>query len=117
MTKRKFNPDWPSAQSDTPAARRERKRQQRQREKERQARLDVLLAPLGERDGSAFLVSPMFIGGDTTDLETFLLEHYTGSPVTPATMRQVAQQFREWYRQTAPGEYHDPMPLPWMDDV
>lgn len=115
MTKRKYNPAWPSAQSDTPKARRERKRLQRQREKERQARLDVLLAPLSERDGDAFMVSPMFIGGDSTDLETFLLDRYTGEPITSATMRQVAQQFREWYRETAPDEYHDPMPLPWME--
>lgn len=77
-------------------------------------RLSALLAPLSEKDASAFMVSPMFIGGDSVDLETWLVEVYDGEPVTSATVRQVVQQFREWYRETAPEEYHEPTKPIWM---
>lgn len=44
---RRFNPDWPSAQADTPEARRIRKRDFDARQRERKAQVNVKLEPLG----------------------------------------------------------------------
>lgn len=46
MTQRKFNPAWPSAQSDTKEARRLRKAAQRKREQEQMQQLAQKIYPL-----------------------------------------------------------------------
>ncbi len=43
----RYNPGWPSAQADSPAAKRQRKAAQRQRDSEFLAAVDAKLQPLG----------------------------------------------------------------------
>lgn len=64
---------------------------------------------LSEKNSQALLICPMFIGGDSTDIETFIEDVYQ-QPVTDANYKEVAALFREWYKQAAPDEYHEPLP-------
>lgn len=67
---------------------------------------DELTATLPKNLADAFIVSPGYIGGDSLDLEAFIEEKQI--TVTVENYRTVAQQFRAWYREHAPDEYHDP---------
>lgn len=72
-------------------------------------RLEELLSGLSERNASALMVGPMFVGGDSSDMETFITDVW-GQPVTDANLREVIVAFQEWYKETNPREYHAPEP-------
>jgi len=77
---------------------------------------DELTTELSEQNCRALLLCPMYIGGDSTDIITFV-ENVYSQPVTDSNFKQVAQEFRQWYKQVAPDEYHDPAPDPfWQHD-
>lgn len=72
---------------------------------------DELTIGLSKKNSEALMVAPMFIGGDSTDIITFVEDVYQ-KPVTDANYRQVAQEFKAWYATVAPDEYHEPTPTP-----
>ena len=55
----------------------------------------------------AFILSPGYIGADSLDLERFIVTVWK-APVTMDNYKAVAQSFRQWYKEHAPDEYHDP---------
>ncbi len=68
---------------------------------------EKLTAGMSEKNQQAFVLCPMYIGGDSTDIETFIEMVYQ-KPVTDENFKQVAHEFRRWYRDNYPGEYHPP---------
>lgn len=70
---------------------------------------------MSERNGQAFVLCPMFIGGDSTDIERFVVEVYK-KPVTDENYKEVAKMFRQWYSEVgAINEYHEPTKLRGME--
>lgn len=65
------------------------------------------LSTLSEQNQSALLTWPIFCNGDSSDMETYLLDVWRG-PVTDDNLRQIAEGFRVWYQIVAPNEYRDP---------
>lgn len=70
-----------------------------------------LTVGLSPKNSQALLLVPVFVGGDSTDIETFIEDVYQ-KPVTDANYRDVAQEFKVWYASVAPDEYHEPTPTP-----
>lgn len=78
---------------------------------------EELTKDLSEQNQSTLAIGPIFVGGDTTDMETFI-EAVWKQPVTDDNIRQIVAEFKRWYAEIAPGEYHSPVnPLepiaPW----
>jgi hypothetical protein len=73
---------------------------------------ESLTAGMSDKNAQAFVLCPMFIGGDSVDIETFVEEVYR-QPVTDENYREVAQEFRRWYRENYPSEYHPPPAQPF----
>ena len=48
---------------------------------------------------------PGYTGGDTSDMESFLIEQFDGDEVNEANFGEVVKRFRAWYKETAPDEY------------
>lgn len=65
------------------------------------------LSSLTEQNQSALMTWPVFCNGDSSDMETYLLDVWRG-PVTNDNLRQIAEGFRVWYQVVAPDEYRDP---------
>jgi hypothetical protein len=64
-----------------------------------------LTADLSDTNEMALTVSlPMTCNADSTDVEVFVVEHYK-QPVTNDNFKQVGNEFRKWFRETAPNEY------------
>lgn len=55
----------------------------------------------------ALTIGPMFVGGDSTDMEVFLCDVWK-RPVTEESFQQVREAFETWYSWVAPEEYHPP---------
>lgn len=72
---------------------------------------EELTIGLSEKNSQAFLLCPMFIGGDSVDMETFV-EDVWRQPVTDDNYKEVAQEFKKWYAKVAPDEFHEPTPTP-----
>lgn len=72
-------------------------------------RWDALTVELSAKNSQALLLCPMFIGADSIDITTFVVDVWA-QPVTDANYLAVAQAFRRWYAEVAPDEYHDPEP-------
>lgn len=70
---------------------------------------DELTIGLSEKNSEALLLCPMFVGGDSTDITTFI-ENVYQKPVTDKNYKEVAQEFKAWYAEVAPSEYHEPTP-------
>lgn len=68
-----------------------------------------LTTDLSDKNSQALLICPVYIGGDSVDMETFI-EDVWRQPVTDSNYRQVAQAFRTWFAEVAPTEYHPPLP-------
>lgn len=78
-------------------------------------RYNELTKDLSQKNEQAFALCPMFIGGDSTDIETWLVKVHQ-QPVTDENYQQVAQQFRQWYSEVgAINEYHEPRKLRGME--
>lgn len=85
---------------------------------------DELTTGLSEQNNQALFVGPMFVGGDSMDMEEFIEEVWQ-KPVTDENLLEVVKAFKAWYREVAPGEYHPPrktlsmmlndgdVPAPW----
>ena len=67
---------------------------------------DELTASLPPDVANAFILAPGYIGADSIDLILYITENQI--TVTPDNYLQVAQAFRQWYKEAAPDEYHDP---------
>jgi len=74
-----------------------------------------LTAGLSENNASALNMWPMFVGGDTSDMDTFITDVW-GRPVTNDNLRDVFVAFNEWYATIAPNEYHEPKRPEIMQD-
>lgn len=74
-------------------------------------RWQELTAGLSEKNAQSLLLCPMFINGDSSDIDTFVCDFWR-RPVTDENYLAVAQAFKEWYKEHAPDEYHDPRPTP-----
>ena len=74
-----------------------------------------LTAALSEREDSALSTWPAFVGGDSVDMECFILDVWR-RPVTPENLRQTVEAFNAWYKIVAPNEYHDPERPEFMRD-
>lgn len=95
-----------------PVPTRERVAKHRQKRREREQRIDSLLSQLTDKERQAILIWPVFVGGDSTDMETWLAEVYNGQPLQSDRLKFAMRQFNAWYAEEKPGEYHDPIP-PW----
>lgn len=80
------------------------------------ARWEALTSELSDRNEQALLLCPMFIGGDSIDITTFVVDVWQ-QPVTDANYREAAQAFRHWYAETSPDEYHDPQPTQTLREM
>lgn len=64
-----------------------------------------LTAGLSKQNDLEFFVRlPMTCNADSTDVEVFVVEHYK-QPVTDDNFKQVGNEFRKWFQETAPNEY------------
>lgn len=80
---------------------------------------EELTSGLSEDNAQALFIGPMFVGGDSIDMETFIEEVWE-KPVTDDNLAEVVKAFKKWYREVAPEEYHSPqqtwgMMNPWQN--
>ena len=68
---------------------------------------DELTSTLPQTIADAFIISPGYIGADSLDLEHYI-ETVWREPVSMENYKQVAQSFRQWYKEHHADEYHDP---------
>lgn len=73
---------------------------------------EKLTVGMSELNSQAFILCPMYVGGDSTDIERFVEEVYQ-KPVTDDNHKEVAQEFRQWFRENYPDEYHPPPATPF----
>jgi len=78
-------------------------------------RWQELTAALSEKEDSALSTWPVFVGGDSVDMDRFILDVWE-RPVTPANLRQTVEAFNAWYKIVAPDEYHEPERPQFMRD-
>jgi len=74
-----------------------------------------LTAGLSDANREALVVGPMFVGGDTSDMDYFL--ESLGINVTDDNIRQVVDLFKAWYKIVASDEYHEPRKPEFMREV
>jgi hypothetical protein len=66
-----------------------------------------LTESLPKDKAQALTIGPMFVGGDSADMDTFVVDVWK-RPVTEENYRQVIEAFQVWYSWVAPDEYHLP---------
>jgi hypothetical protein len=74
-----------------------------------------LTAALSEQEDSALANWPVFVGGDSVDMERFIMDVWE-RPVTPENLRQTVEAFNSWYKIVCPDEYHEPERPEFMRD-
>lgn len=74
-----------------------------------------LTAALSEKEDSALSTWPVFVGGDSVDMDCFIVDVWR-RPVTPDTLRATVEAFNAWYKIVAPDEYHEPERPEFMRD-
>jgi len=74
-----------------------------------------LTAALSEQEDSALANWPVFVGGDSVDMDCFILDVWR-RPVTSDNLRQTVEAFNAWYKIVAPDEYHEPERPQFMRD-
>ncbi len=79
-------------------------------------RYQDLTASLSPKNEQAITFAPMFIGGDSMDIDCFITDVWN-RPVTDDNYKAVMQLFRAWYKLIAPDEYHDPMPTLTLQEM
>lgn len=70
-------------------------------------RWQELTAALSEDEDSALSTWPVFVGGDSVDMDVFITDVWQ-RPVTPDNLRATVEAFNAWYKIVAPDEYHEP---------
>lgn len=66
-----------------------------------------LTKDLPEDLAQALTLGTMFVGADSSDMDTFVCDALK-APVTEENFGQVVELFQAWYRLVAPHEYHEP---------
>jgi len=74
-----------------------------------------LTAGLSDANREALVVGPMFVGGDTFDMDVFV--ESLGIQVTDDNIVPVVDLFKAWYKIVAPDEYHEPRRMESMREV
>ena len=65
------------------------------------------LSSLTDKNAGALMMWPVFCGGDSSDMETFITDVWPGD-ITNDNLRDIFEAFRQWYKAVAPDEYRDP---------